>query len=724
MKITTVVLMACLPYQIIHAATTVTTSGSQIFKLRPNISLSGLSGSRTLAEGQVVVPLYGDAQKALYALAEGDVVANGNNWFGGLGLGYRQIVNDRIYGGYAKLDYSHFTTGNNFWIANPGLETLGEIWDVSVSAYIPLQQVKPINSPVPMFAGHTQFSLNEEAGIGADAEVGRVLPWCDAAKIYLGAYYFNTKDAGSIGGVEGRLTYDLNKYVALECKDSYDNVNHNKFLLGVKFTFGGYDHAERARLGIASRLTETIARHNVASSNFVPTKNSRQIIYDNIWFYQPTSENPTSLSQQQGSGTFEHPYLGFIQDNLVADGSVRRLYFAPGKYDLSKMLSNGVLGRLALPNAWSMYGRTVDYTAPAAGQQRAVFNGGIDLYYAIGNQASNTLDSVIINSTSIGKVLFYADNANVGLYTNNANVVTQDIDINVGNNTPGTANIGAFFDVNSVVNMGKTNIITIGDNTVNTGIITVGGDVYFSAWPGPRVVTGTNILHINESNIIAGGAGAINSGIIAIGDAVSNNITSAVTATLNKSRVSAIGDNATNIGIAAMGNANPDTNISVADFATININESNINATGNGLANNIGIIAAAGSNSSHVVLNLNASNIKVGGVNNQGSNIGVGVLSSVANIANSNIAASGSDIVNCGISAESSSVANFTKGMSNIAGLGGKEGYGLYAPQNSQAVLQLDGMPVGYLQQLQGVATFKGSTKDVLWFGLRQHFVQ
>ncbi len=448
--------------QIIHTKNS-STANIQPFVLQPRLNIWGYTGDFTLAQGQFMVPIFGDTKKVFYGLAEGNMVKKDSTWVGGAGFGYRQIANNKIWGGYAKFDYTGTAERQNFWIANPGLEMLGQIWDARISGYFPIGPDKVLGDEDwadqlgiydhVHFTGHDEYDdklkLYEEAGRGFDAEVGRVIPYIEDAKFFVGGYHFDTDDAGSINGATARLTYDINKYVTLEAKESYDDTNFNTFLVGVRFSIGGYSKDEKKDYGISSRLMDPI-ENNLAGNMVIPVKDKyvdigKGLEHDNLWFYQPSEDEDSGI--QEGSGTFEDPFIGFTEDNynvVVANQGIGvidpnpLLYFAPGEYSFSEFSDQGQTDRFNLPNGWGMYGRTDDYVMPAEDDERAIFYGGLDLNYNEGaGSATTTIDSikVIYNSTvgssdanepttTIPFAALYINNAD-NVIINNANAQTN-----------------------------------------------------------------------------------------------------------------------------------------------------------------------------------------------------------------------------------------------------------------------------------------------------------
>jgi hypothetical protein len=403
------------------------------FKLEPRVSLWGFTGDFTRGEGQALLPLYGNQARAFFGILDGNISANDSDWLAGLGLGYRQVVKDYIVGIYAIAGCLNSLNNNTFWVANPGVEVLGQKWDFNATGYVPIihKEIILVNGTsasdlgifnFTKFAGHDQFDHKmeiqngEETARGFDAEIGRVIPHFEQAKLYLGGYHFDSNHGGSTNGVEARLLWELNKYAALEAKDYYDNKNHNAFLIGIRLTLGGLNAKQKETFGISSRLMDPIEHDLVISSSGntpVITKVQKTtdfgeiLINDNIWFFVPASgsaSNATMLNAVAGDGTFEHPFIDLTPDNFNAInpniGVMNKnplLYFAPGGYNFASFTGlNSVAGRFILPSGWGMFGRTFDYKEPS---KTATFSGGLDIGPDSG--FPTVLNSVIISQINV-----------------------------------------------------------------------------------------------------------------------------------------------------------------------------------------------------------------------------------------------------------------------------------------------------------------------------------
>lgn len=442
------------------------------FKLQPRFNLWGITGSNTLTAGQVLFPLYTNdandgvvtipiisaasaisaspavlvANKSasanaitnkrdisnrnslrsnfgvIFGLVEGDVtVQRDGTWFAGAGVGYRHIINDNIYGGYLIVDYNRSPKNNSFWIANPGIEVLGNTWDYGVNAYFPLYNKKQNYRVVKWgedfgISDYIQYTAHkgydrymqqlsfESAGTGVDCKIGRTLPHLNKAKAYVGGYYFRVPDANPIVGVSAKFTYELSKYTAFEISHSYDNHQRHRTLLGIKLTLNGYSNSEQKTFGLASRLLDSIDHAygattvpiTLSTGQLELVDSTRRLRYDNLWFIREGKDSERNSDRKglhsdasdSNDGTYEHPFIGFNQDSasyIVAHSGIGVinvspiLYFASGTYSLASFKGlDGLAYKWRVPAGWSIYGRSMDYVHRAYGDARPVLVGGLD----------------------------------------------------------------------------------------------------------------------------------------------------------------------------------------------------------------------------------------------------------------------------------------------------------------------------------------------------------
>jgi trimeric autotransporter adhesin len=451
------------------------------FKLPYNFEIKGYGGRHAVGNGQLVMPFWGNEQQSFFGILDGTYgVSSDCGWMGDLGLGYRRIKGERIYGGYLTVSGNSSPSSDKFWVANPGFETLGEIWDFRVNGYLTLSKKSWITSDqnvskVPAsdlgdysniyFIGHNVFDnlvdiglLNREAinsGVGVDAEIGAKIPMLKGLKVYLGGYHFNITDIANITGVSGKITYQINDHVGVEAIDTYDSVRKNKALLGIKFSLGGFTQEEKERFGISARLVDPI-EHGIAARfegtiipveskiSFIPVKeDSASLIHDNAWFFYPDS-SAVNANLVQGDGTFEHPYIGLTQDNFnhinPSIGTIdhypllylNNLNNGNNRYNLETFSSN----RFSLPYGWGMYGREDNFKRPGSEENRATFFGGIDLW-----AGANVLNSLRVfnNSNAQGNGVnidsasnIHLDNVQIGTLDNSSGTA-YDTALNINN---------------------------------------------------------------------------------------------------------------------------------------------------------------------------------------------------------------------------------------------------------------------------------------------------
>lgn len=467
-------------------------------KLKPRLSFYSCTGENSLISSQFLMPIVGDNTKALYSIILGNYVANDSSWLAGLGFGYRKIVDKKIYGIYSIVHYAN-TSNNDFFIENVGLELLSSDWDFNINGYIPMNKGKKLGQEG--WAGDTfglydyshatghdfydhRLQYFEEAGRGLDVEIAKPIYFLPKAKIHFGGYHFDTSESGSINGVETKLTYAINKNLSLELEYNYDNIQYNKILAGIKFTFGNYDDQEKDAYGIATRLLETIDTDHMILTHSSLAKNMRNSVapvdqgekleHDNIWYF--------SQSGSSGDGTAERPFVGIAKQDIDIiyenknKGTVDKypvIYFSSGTYNFSTdLVSRGIEHRLALYNGWSIYGRTSNFLSPALDEDRPLFIGGIDLGLPINDDANQESDPTILNSIKIVNDKGSSDQAvaknNASLFVkDNQNIVLQNVFIkNEASQSNGDFYIYAVYADNSTLNFNKLNEIESGANQV------------------------------------------------------------------------------------------------------------------------------------------------------------------------------------------------------------------------------------------------------------------
>jgi hypothetical protein len=661
-----------------HSTAAIATS-AQEFQLLPILDVWGYTGKHTLGDGQVLVPLIGDQNKVFYVAAEGKVASKNNGWMAGGGLGYRQVIEQRIYGAYVTADQNNALDNRRFLVINPGIETLGMAWDFRVNGYFPTKRTWDEHHQFVdfedhcgiyddvRFEGHKQFDRQTLvttdgktiAGLGADAEIGRTIPVIDNLKAFVGGYYFNNKDAGHVGGASARVTWQATNNVGVEVIDTYDNQRHNTALLGIKVSLGGFGKDDVKKFGIAARLMDPI-EHNIATAAngyTVPMRQDTKIryhkfgaeilVHDNIWFFKQgatTGTSGTSVPAAAGDGTFENPFIGFNQPNVTvvnnsygSIGGIKDkyplLYFAPGTYSLvgQDFPTNG---RFSLPLGWGMYGRNAGYNAPAFGDERALFNGGIDIMPATTLKQDDSDNSAFV--TTLNSIHVFDDQANAydilhnnpsnaAVYIKNAgNVVIKNSDIINDVALNDSAAVGMFVE-NSTVNFEQLDCRSVGETTVEGinrgngyftneyGIFSFAGQLANTNASSSVKSSETTTINFNNGNNTVSGKYLGNDVYgTATGIYAYSNATTDTDSTININFIA--GNNTINSSAAEHGNETviSSSAYSSADYPNANVN-AKINISFNGGTNTIT------GNSGNIAYGISSSNEFLFGSNSSGT---------------------------------------------------------------------------------------------------------
>ncbi len=409
------------------------TQTNSFFPYLPRVSIWGLVGEHLLAEGDAMLPLYGDQQTIFYIDAQGKTTFD-TDWLGSMGAGVRSVLNtNQLLGAYLFVDRNVSSTSHLYWFLNPGFELMGKLWDFHANAYLPVSNKQNYlgtdfadnfnNYKYIHFQGHTQWDAilqeYESVGWGADAEVGRQVPGITELRVYLGGYHFNPENTSAINGVSTRLEYPITSNLRLNFRNSYDNVQHNSVLFGVSLSFGGIDKAsENSQQSIQNRLLDPVQRHlaTQTNANGEPIVTHQQVVAasvvekDNIWFFQ---QSGGESFQDNSSCTAEHPCSGFDQKTIDGINQIAKpdpnFYFKPGQYtSFTPSTAESEIPLTITDDA--LFGRSTDYRQP---EQSAIFNGAMIL------GGTDTLNSIVLHNDS-------QHQQDVGLTLQSGSTVTLD----------------------------------------------------------------------------------------------------------------------------------------------------------------------------------------------------------------------------------------------------------------------------------------------------------
>jgi trimeric autotransporter adhesin len=279
------------------------------------------------------IPLYQTPGKDLVYLIGRLLLDNDANLGGNVLFGYRvyQPTANRIYGAY--LSYDNRDTGSNvFSQLGIGVETLGDIWDARLNAYIPLgdprQTIRESVFTTGTQVSNLQFQNNfllvsgtrfqqtirdvEALVAGFDGELGaRILRFSKGGDLrgYVGLYYLAAGDTSF--GLRGRLEARPLDYLTLGLGVQHDGIFGTNVFASIALSFPG----SRSRLpssSVLARMGEDPVRVNaIAIDQQQEIKNTTTTF--NTFLTNPATGQPyvfqhVTLGSTGGNGTVENPF--------------------------------------------------------------------------------------------------------------------------------------------------------------------------------------------------------------------------------------------------------------------------------------------------------------------------------------------------------------------------------------------------------------------------------
>lgn len=570
--------------------------------------IDGNTGTNSFGQADIMLPMLGNSEQIIFAnpLAK---YGKYNTWLLSFGVGGRSIVDNKaIVGGYLFTDYNKTEQSNYFSILNPGLEFFTIFLDGHINAYIPLsKRQERINSFVDdgnhtFFSGHSQYSysysLIEEIGAGLDFELGKTfynVIYPGRFRTFGAGYFFRPKNTDNINGIQAGIEFFLrNNLTSIEFRDSYDNLNHNTFIVTLRVMLGGLLQTQQP--DIHNRMLDRIPRHlgNLYNGNGIPSQerlveSNLNLIQDNIWFFN--ADGAPSIVSGFQSCTFENPCIGLEQtqiDTINALSANANFFFSSGTY-INPNEGSG----FTFYNGQNLFGRTLGFLNPATGSNRPILNDSILL------NGNNNLYNLIINGNSTTTILgsdilvgLSVEPAGIGMvnvYNSEITATSLDFDIFIAHNGSNSAILNIY---NSTIS-GTMPVDSVGTSIV--GII--------NELNGTTNVIGSNISVSNIADLVdpsnaVTGAGNVSSGQLNI----------------ENSTISTVGVNIEqNAGII-------NSDLDETGIGTINIKNSEISVSSNGVQISAAI-ANDGINSSGTI-NVDTVSIILSSTNNLGFIVG------------------------------------------------------------------------------------------------------
>jgi hypothetical protein len=430
----------------------------------PHAYLYGYSGTDLVGEADILQPISQDNKSNLFLYAQGSYGSERelsglimqNPWFANFGIGYRDIFSKLgLVGGYIFADYNGTSIGKQVWTLGPGVERLGKYWEFRANGYFPVgthswTQTYWADEVGDYSYRHAtgyemydaKFIFHEEAAAGGDAEIGARLFKLGGVitKIYANGYYFDMHKHQDVLGGGGRLTFQKTRAVKFSVNDSYDNYQHNRFVLGVELSLYDLIGSDRNKPidedDLQPRLNDPIERDFAAtgggSSALVggapgtPSEGDHDVIIPpepetvNDYYFDA---NKTTI----GNGTAEDPYnnkqyiqdtINFINTNSAEKGFAQANLYFKG-FDNRTYTDKGTTVNL-YSGQW-LFGLDTNYQAPATGLNRPIIEGQLKL------AGNNHIDSFIFHNVQQGPKY------NAGIVMDNAqHIVLNNVEIGSG----------------------------------------------------------------------------------------------------------------------------------------------------------------------------------------------------------------------------------------------------------------------------------------------------
>lgn len=269
-----------------------------------------------------------------------------------IGIGFRQYVNNMIFGINAYYDSRKTELGNNFEQTGFGLEFMSKHLDIRANYYMPFKDTNYLLDKIYDIArGHHISATHyyEVATQGFDGEIGFKIPLPDILgelRLYGGYYYFSTgSNYGdeTFNGLKAKIEYRPLSIISLNYA-VYENEDFNgsKWQAGLKFNLPlDFRKALRAKnpffgmkiqdKSVKKRMGEMVERDmHIRTFNVGKKMYDDKLLNENGDIYYFTVLSPSG----SGDGTFENPASldqGVILNKTVT-GSNAAMLLLPGTY--------------------------------------------------------------------------------------------------------------------------------------------------------------------------------------------------------------------------------------------------------------------------------------------------------------------------------------------------------------------------------------------------------
>ncbi|MGD1853689.1 MAG: right-handed parallel beta-helix repeat-containing protein, partial [Leptolyngbyaceae cyanobacterium] len=470
---------------------TPTETGAAALRLQPFLNLNYNEGAGFTGFGSFggFLPVFQTPGQNVTFIDGRVSVDNTGDFGGGLQAGYRALLNDStLWGAYAGLD-ARSTGDRTFTQVGIGTELLGENWDLTFNANLPLGNARQVIATAtqvvnPQFVGN-QLAFNEQQVDQVQAAVTTVsldgglelFELGEESSLWgrSGVYYLGGEASQNSLGIRASLDYRIKNNLRVGLGVQNDGVFGTNAVFSVSALLGApakrpSDTEENSQTRLWARAGEPIARTNTV---LVEERTDVSILDASIVAINPDTNqafvfhhvDPTT-GVATATGTFEAPLDTITNATTIATANADNIIYvqagdAGGAFTLPDgvdvrsvgptQLLNTQFGEVILPGSGSGNLPTVSGTA-TVGNNTLVSGLAIDPVGA---------DGIVANGEGIAIEDNTITNANVGINL-------PDIDGTVAivrNQISNTTDDGIFVDgINGIDNA----TVTVADNTLNT----------------------------------------------------------------------------------------------------------------------------------------------------------------------------------------------------------------------------------------------------------------
>ncbi len=245
--------------------------------LRPELTALIQGGNTTTFWGSVLEPLFASKDKVTFfdlQLEHNHFSQTKNPSIFSLGFGQRALRNHHVIGGYLFADVAETAANERYFVLSPGADYYKGAFSVAVNGYVPVGSSHMVDGRYVHDGGDEDYrdiqsngdnsynvtygfyDFQEQMQYGGDLSFGYHPINSDwGGKI--GLYHFGRSDTRSRQGEKMQLNYAASSHVQVRLEDRFDNLDHNRVLVGAVFSFG-HDLKDR---DLRAQLTAPIYRN-------------------------------------------------------------------------------------------------------------------------------------------------------------------------------------------------------------------------------------------------------------------------------------------------------------------------------------------------------------------------------------------------------------------------------------------------------------------------------